>query len=118
MDANLFDLGHEMEQSSLKIMELIEQKKVEIIKHVLRKYLEREPTEEDFKKIEFFQDDRKIMEPVMCFDNKKFGTVTWFWNVDNKITVEFNPCDYADFLQPAVINGKANFNHTGPIIDF
>lgn len=77
-----------------------------VIKEVLRQILKREPTLEDAKDLQRFQQEGEFDKYYLAYKNLKLGTVYRNTNIEGgKIGVEFVPFEMKDFLEPATNSG-------------
>ena len=87
-----------MEEITKKLAEAEEN----VIKEVLRKILEREPTLEDAKDLQRFHQEGEFDKYYLAYKNLKLGTVYRNTNLETgKMGVSFVPFGDKDFLKPA-----------------
>ena len=73
-----------------------------VIKEILRQILKREPTLEDAKDLQRFQEEGEFDKYYLVYKNLKLGTVYRNTNIESgKMEVEFVPFEMKDFLEPA-----------------
>lgn len=73
-----------------------------VIKEVLRQILKREPTLEDAKDLERFQQEGEFDKYYLAYKNLKLGKVYRNYNIEGgKMGVKFVPFEMKDFLEPA-----------------
>jgi hypothetical protein len=75
----------------------------EVLKGVLRQILKREPTLEDAKDLQRFQQQGEFDKYYLAYKNLKLGTVYRNTNIEGgSMGVKFVPFEMKDFLEPAV----------------
>jgi len=73
-----------------------------VIKEILRQILKREPTLDDAKDLQQFQQEGEFDKYYLAYKNLKLGTVYRNTNIEGgKMGVEFVPFEMNDFLEPA-----------------